>query len=57
MEEDYDVEDPTESMDWEDEDYDSVQMDFMDDLEDGMTGLMNYAHDTIWSGEGNKLEE
>lgn len=57
MEEDYDVEDPTADMDWEDENYEETQMDFIDDLEDTMTSLMNYAHDTVWSGEGNKLEE
>lgn len=57
MEEDYDVEDPTADMDWDDEDYDSVQMDFLDDLDIMMLRLTNYAHDTIWSGEGNELEE
>lgn len=57
MEEDYDVEDPTVDMDWDDEDYDETQMDFMDDLDTMMTQLMNYAHDTVWSGEGNNLDE
>ncbi len=57
MEEDYDIEDPTADMDWEDEDYEETQMDFMDELDDVMTSLMNYAHDTVWSGEGNKIEE
>lgn len=57
MEEDYDVEDPTADMDWDDEDYDDTQMDFMDDLDTMMTRLMNYAHDTVWSGEGNNLDE
>jgi len=55
QEEDYDMEDPTESMDWDDEDYDSVQMNFMEDIDDAMEHCMNYAHDTVWSGEGESI--
>lgn len=55
MEEDYDVEDPTADMDWDDENYEETQMEFVDELDDIRTSLMNHCHDTIWSGEGNKL--
>ena len=56
MVEDYDVEDPTADMDWDDEDYDDTQMNFMDDLDDVMTDCLNTAHDKVWSAEGNKIE-
>lgn len=55
MEEDYEMEDPTVDMDWEDEDYDDLQMQFREDVEDGQDGLLNYAHDTVWSGEGEVI--
>ena len=54
--EDYDVEDPTSDMDWDDEDYDDAQMNFLEEVDDIMEGCMNHAHDTVWSGEGNKVE-
>lgn len=57
MSEEDDIEDPTADMDWDDEDYDETQMNFMEDLDDIMNDCLNYAHDTVWSGEGNKLEE
>lgn len=55
--EDYDMEDPTAEMDWEDEGYDDAQMEFNEDVEEAMTLCMEYAHDTVLSGEGTKLEE
>ena len=56
MEELYDVENPTEDMDWDDEDYDDTQMQFVDDLDDMLTDLANNAHDNVWSGQGNLLD-
>lgn len=55
MEEDYEMEDPTVDMDWEDEDYDDLQMQFREDVEDGQDGLLDYAHDTVWSGKGEVI--
>jgi hypothetical protein len=57
MVEEYDVEDPTADMDWDDEDYDDTQMQFMEDLDDMLTNLVNTAHDNVWSTEGKKLDE
>ena len=57
MEELYDVENPTEDMDWDDEGYDDAQMKFQEDLDDMLTDLANTAHDNVWSIEGKKLDE
>lgn len=56
MEENYDIENPTDDMDWDDEGYDDAQMKFQEDLEDMMTDLCNTAHDNVWSIEGNPIE-
>ena len=55
QQETYDMEDPTADMDWEDEDYDDTQMNFMEDVDDTMEHCMDYAHDTVWSGEGESI--
>ena len=55
--EDYEMEDPTADMDWEHEDYDDLQMQFNEDVYEAMSLCTEYAHDTVWSGEGTKLEE
>ena len=54
--EEYDVEDPTVDMNWEDDGYDDAQQEFNEMLDDMQTGHINYAHDTVHSGEGTKIE-
>lgn len=56
IEEDYDVEDPTSDMDWDDEDYDDIQMKFLEEVDELQEELLNYAHDTVWSGEGTEIK-
>jgi hypothetical protein len=57
MVEEYDVEDPTADMDWDDEGYDDAQMEFVEDLDDMLTNLANTAHDNVWSTDGKLLDE
>lgn len=57
QEEDDEMENPTDDMDWEDEDFEDVQQEFMDDVYSTQQSLLNYAHDTVWSGDGYPLVE
>ena len=56
MQEDYDMEDPTSDMDWDDEDYDEKQMNFIEEVDEQQVLMLNYAHDTVWSGEGELIK-
>ena len=57
QEEDDEMEDPTTDMDWEDEGYEDAQQEFMESVYETQQSLLNYAHDTVWSGDGFELEE
>ena len=49
QEEDDEMEDPTVDMDWEDEEYEQTQMDFMESLYDRQREMVLYCHDLIES--------
>ena len=49
QEEDDEMEDPTLEMDWEDEEYEQTQMDFMESLYDRQREMVLYCHDLIES--------
>ena len=46
-EEEDDIEDPTEDMDWDDEDYDQTQMEFMETIADTQNQLLAECHELI----------
>jgi hypothetical protein len=52
IEEDYDVVDPTEDMDWDDEEYENTRMEFTDTKFDLMDSLLKVCHDTIDENNG-----
>ena len=47
QEEDDEMEDPTVDMDWDDEEYEQTQMDFMDSLYERQREMVLYCHDLI----------
>jgi len=47
VEEDDDMEDPTEDMDWDDEGYDEAQMEFMDSIYERQQEMLQECHDLI----------
>ena len=47
QEEDDEMEDPTVDKDWEDEDYDEVQMEFMESLYERQREMVLYCHDLV----------
>ena len=57
QEEDDEMENPTEDMDWDDEGFEDAQQEFMDEVYETQKSLLNYAHDTVWSGDGYPLVE
>jgi hypothetical protein len=54
--EDYDMENPTDDMDWDDEGYDDAQMAFMDEIYDFQEKSIEDCHNTINLGEGEKFK-
>ena len=56
QEEDDEMEDPTLEMDWEDEEYEQTQMDFMESLYDRQREMVLYCHDLIES-DGEPIED
>jgi len=47
QEEDDEMEDPTEDMDWDDEEYEQTQMDFMDSIYERQREMVLYCHDLV----------
>jgi hypothetical protein len=56
QEEDDEMEDPTEDMDWEDEEYEQTQMDFMESLYERQREMVLYCHDLIET-DGEPIED
>ena len=56
QEEDDEMEDPTEDMDWDDEEYEQTQMDFMDSLYERQREMVLYCHDLIET-DGEPIED
>ena len=56
QEEDNEMEDPTVDKDWDDEDYDEVQMEFMESLYDRQQELLSECHDLI-DTDGEPIED
>ena len=56
QEEDDEMEDPTEDMDWDDEEYEQTQMDFMDSLYERQRELVLYCHDLVET-DGEPIDE
>ena len=56
QEEDDEMEDPTVDMDWDDEEYEQTQMDFMDSLYERQREMVLYCHDLIES-DGEPIED
>jgi hypothetical protein len=56
QEEDDEMEDPTVDKDWDDEDYDDVQMEFMESLYDRQQEMLLYCHDLI-DTDGEPIDE
>jgi len=56
QEEDDEMEDPTEDMDWDDEEYEQTQMDFMDWLYERQRELVLYCHDLVET-DGEPIDE
>ena len=55
-EEDNEIEDPTVDKDWDDEDYDDVQMEFMESLYDREQEMLQECHDLI-DTDGEPIDE
>ena len=56
QEEDDEMEDPTVDMDWDDEEYEQTQMDFMDSLYERQREMVLYCHDLIET-DGEPIED
>jgi hypothetical protein len=56
QEEDDEMEDPTEDMDWDDEEYEQTQMDFMDSIYERQREMVLYCHDLIET-DGEPIED
>ena len=56
QEEDDEMEDPTVDMDWDDEEYEQTQMDFMDSLYERQQEMVLYCHDLIET-DGEPIED
>ena len=56
QEEDNEMEDPTVDKDWDDEDYDDVQMEFMESLYDRQQEMLRESHDLI-DTDGEPIDE
>ena len=56
QEEDDEMEDPTVDMDWEDEEYEQTQMDFMESLYERQREMVLYCHDMVES-DGEPIED
>ena len=54
-EEDNDMEDPTDDMDWDDEGYDEVQMEFMDSIYDRTQELLKECYVMIEENDGERI--
>jgi hypothetical protein len=54
--EDYDFENPTDDMDWDDEGYEEAQMEFMDSVYEFHEDSMIECHNMIDIGEGNEFK-
>ena len=55
--EDYDMEDPTADMNWDDEGYDDVQMNFTDEKFEALDDMVTMCHRMIDSGKAEVLFE
>ena len=55
-EEDDDMENPTEDMDWDDEGYDEAQMEFMDSIYERQQEMLQECHDLI-NTDGEPIDE
>lgn len=55
MVEDYDLEDPTVEMDWEDENYDQTQMNFIEEKEDIIENLLKTCYEWIDGNDGETV--
>ena len=56
QEEDDEMEDPTVDMDWDDEEYEQTQMDFMESLYERQREMVLYCHDLIET-DGEPIED
>lgn len=55
MDEDYDMENPTNDMDWDDEGYDDAQMEFMDEVADVTDSCLQECIRVIGEGQGTPI--
>lgn len=53
--EEYDLEDPTIDMDWDDEDYDEKQMEFMEEKDELIDSLLELCHSVIDGDDGETV--
>lgn len=56
QEEDDEMEDPTVDMDWDDEEYEQTQMDFMDEIYERQYEMLQLCHDLIET-DGEPIED
>ena len=54
---DDDMEDPTLEMDWDDEEYEDAQADFMDSIYERQQEMLSFCHEMIEDNEGNDIFE
>ena len=54
-EEDDEMEDPTVDMDWDDEEYEQTQMDFMDEIADRQQEMLSFCHEMIDGNDGEMI--
>ena len=55
QDEDDEMEDPTEDMDWDDEGYDEAQMDFMDSIAVRQDEMLKFCYEMIEENEGEEI--
>lgn len=55
QDEDDEMEDPTEDMDWDDEGYDEAQMDFMDSIMVRQDEMLKFCYEMIEENEGEEI--
>lgn len=51
------LENPTDDMDWDDENYDQVQMDFMDSVYEKIEEMLRLCYEDIDNGDGYDLND
>lgn len=57
QEEDYEMENPTDDMDWDDEGYDDAQMEFTDSIYERTEEMLKFCYEMIEENDGDRIFE